>query len=79
MVVRLRASFECTVVYQKRVMLSPPSSSLWLWEGCIGPDSVEVFVDLYAVFVLGCCEAEGVAGPFAEEEGALRGGEEVGA
>ncbi len=51
-------------------MLAPSSSGLWLREGSIGPDSVEVFVDLDAVFVLGWCEAEGVAGPFAEEEGA---------
>ena len=28
---------------------------------------------------MGCCEAEGVAGPFAKEEGALWGSEEVGA
>ena len=79
MVVRLRASFECTVIYQKRVMLPPPSSSLWLRQGVIVPDSIEVLVHLHAVFVLGCCEAEGVAGPFSEEERALRGCEEVGA
>ena len=62
-------------------MLSPPSSCLCLWlrEGFIVPDSLEVFEHLYAVFVLGGCEAEGVAGPFSEEEGALGGCEEVGA
>ena len=60
-------------------MLSPPSSSLWLREGLIVPDSLEVLVDLHAVLVLGRCEAEGVSAPFSEKKGALRGVEEPGA
>ena len=71
-------------------MLAPPSSSfssswlwlwLWLWllEGPIVPDPFKVFKNLNAVFILCCCKAEGIAGPFTEEEGALLRGEEVGA
>lgn len=79
MIVGLRTSFNRTVVYQKRVMLSPPFPFyLWLPERFIVPDSFEVFENLYAVFVLGGCEAEGVAGPYSEEEGALQGVEDMG-